>query len=144
MLCGALAALTGCADLSRPDLVFRMTHGPDAPQRVWTQVTAPVIPPTGWIYTEVHAPLTPGPASFGDRKGTATTYRIGPPPILSWVTGLPIPNINNWFAWGDGSTRTAAESGRITHISHVDYRYQTFLTVFQSLTVEVYGTGDEE
>ena len=143
LACG-LAVLAGCADLSRPDLVFRMASGPDMPHRALTHVVAPVIPPTGFLYTEVHAPVTLGPASFGDRKGTATTYRIGPPPILSWVTGLPLPSLNNWFAWGDASARTAAANGRITHVTHVDYRYQTFLTVFQSLTLEVYGTGEDE
>jgi hypothetical protein len=103
-----------------------------------------VIPPTGWLYTEVHAPVSLEPGRIGDRKGTATAYRIGPPPILSWVTGVPIPGLNNWFAWGDASARTAAANGRITQVTHVDYRYQTFLTVFQSLTLEVYGTGPEE
>jgi hypothetical protein len=140
----ALFAMPGCADLSRPDLVARLVHGPDAAHRVLTSMDAAVIPPTGFLYTEVHAPVSLTPGRIGDRKGVATAYRIGPPPILSWVTGVPfLPSISNWFAWGDASARTAAKNGRITRVTHVDYRYQTVLTVFQSLTLEVYGTGDE-
>ena len=59
-------------------------------------------------------------------------------------SGVPaLPSLNNWFAWGDASSKAAAADGRITRVTHVDYRYQTVLTVFQSLTLEVYGTGDE-
>ena len=140
----AAVALVGCADLTRPDLVQRFARSPEGPHRALTSIDAAVIPPTGILYTEVHAPvsLTPGP--IGDRKGVATAYRIGPPPILSWVTGVPaLPSLNNWFAWGDASSKAAAADGRITRVTHVDYRYQTVLTVFQSLTLEVYGTGDE-
>jgi hypothetical protein len=140
----ALVALTGCADLTRPDLVQRFARSPDAPHRILTSMDAAVIPPTGFLYTEVHAPVAFTPGPIGDRKGVSTAYRIGPPPILSWVTGVPaLPSINNWFAWGDASAKTAAADGRITRVTHVDYRYQTFLTVFQSFTLEVYGTGDE-
>lgn len=133
----------GCAGAHRPDALYRLMTSPDAAMRAWTAADVPVIPPTGMLFTFVHAPLSLEPGTIGDRKGTATAYRIGLPPGLSFLIPVPLPAIG-MFAWGDASQVAAARNGRITRITHVDYGYQIVLFVFQSLTVEVYGTGDAE
>jgi hypothetical protein len=125
----ALALVTGCGttagDLYRPDSTYRAI----AKQRV------AVIPPQGLLYTAYHAPLDFEPASFGSKKGRATSYQIGLPP-LPWAglrRGLDL------LAWGNASQRRAAVNGGITEVTHADYELRSYLYIFRIFTTEVYG-----
>jgi hypothetical protein len=129
----ALSSLTGCA--ARLGQLARS----DAEYRLYSDVKVPVIPPTGGLYTDIHAPLLgEAGSSFGAKKGTATTHRIGLPPGLGLLVGAPIPAVG-LFSWGDGSAQHAAANGGITQVKHADYRYRIILFVYQTYTTEVYG-----
>lgn len=125
----ALALLAGCGttagDLYRPDSTYRAV----AKQRV------AVIPPQGLLYTGYHAPLDFEPASFGSKKGRATSYQIGLPP-LPWAglrRGLDL------LAWGNATQRKAAIDAGIIEVTHADYELRSYLYIFRVFTTEVYG-----
>lgn len=133
----ALALLTGC------HTPLNALHRPDAGYRFFTHLKTGVIPPTGLIYTDIHAPIAPldtTPAiDLGSvKKGTATTHSIGLPPFLGLLVGAPIPALG-LFSWGNGSERAAAVNGGITQVTHTDYKYRIILFIYQSYTTEVYG-----
>jgi len=103
--------LAGCANRS------------DVPYCALVRVSAPVIPPLGLLYTDVHAPLSLAATSFGARHGTAVSHQIGLPP-------LPLPGLTtglDLFAWGDASQKTAAANGGITTVRHADYELRVVL-----------------
>jgi len=107
----------------------------DVPYRLVSGVTAPVIPPLGLIYTNLHAPISLGPTSFGTKRGTAVSHQIGLPP-------LPYPGLvggPDLFAWGDASEKTAAANAGITKVQHADYSLLVVLWVYRRFTIEVYG-----
>lgn len=128
----ALVSLTGCSGLqtlSRPDLAYRLT----------SDIKVAVIPPTGGLYTSLHAPiLGEGPSTFGTKRGTSTVHRIGLPPGLGLLVGIPIPAVS-LLSWGDASAKHAAANGGITQVTHSDYHYRIILFVYQTFTTEVYG-----
>jgi hypothetical protein len=116
-------ALVGCANRS------------DVPYRALVRVSAPVIPPLGLFYTDVHAPLSLGPTSFGAKRGAAVSHQLGLPP-------LPFPGLTtglDLFAWGDASEKAAAANGGITMVRHADYELRAVLWVYRTFTVDVYG-----
>ena len=126
----ALALLSGCVgvstgDVSRPDLAYRALG----------KVKVPVIPPQGLLYTSYHAPLSLEPTAFGPKKGRATSYQIGLPPLpfRGLATGIDL------IAWGDASQRRAALNGRIEEVGHADYEMRVFLFIYRIFTTEVYG-----
>ena len=112
---------------------------PDIGYRALSKLKAPVMPPPGVLYGDVHAPTMLGlevpPLELGSRKGTATSHQIGLPPLPypGLATGLDL------FAWGEASVDKARKEGGITEVGVVDYRMQTFLFVYRRLTLEVYG-----
>ncbi|MCX6924736.1 MAG: TRL-like family protein [Verrucomicrobia bacterium] len=75
----------------------------------------------GNIYTDVSGPVTATSNTGGTKMGQATS------------TGIL------GFATGDSSIKTAAASGGITKISHVDYHVTSVLGVYAKTTVTVYG-----
>ena len=89
-----------------------------------TTVYAPVVPPTGFVYSNIKAPLD---VDYKDtvlvgKKGEASTKE---------VLG---------FAWGDASIEAAAKSSGIKTIDHADYRYVNVLFgIYQKYTTIVYG-----
>lgn len=85
---------------------------------------APVIPPTGGIYSGIAAPLDVDPqnSDMGSKTGEASSM-----PIL----GL--------FAFGDCSVEAAAKKGGIKTVKHLDYRYMNVLFIFQNFTVVAHG-----
>ncbi|UCE84817.1 MAG: hypothetical protein JSU66_10690 [Deltaproteobacteria bacterium] len=132
MLARSIAALLasipllGCVGAgSRPDMAYRMA----------AKVRAPVIPPQGLLYSDIKAPVTAGGTDFGTRRGTATSFQIGLPPlpVAGLASGLDL------FAWGDASSEAAAAAGGIQQVDHVDYRLEVFLFVYRRFTTEVYG-----
>jgi hypothetical protein len=86
--------------------------------------TAPVIPGTGFIYTNTEAPLDHDlmDTKLGSKTGTssATTF-----------LGL--------VSTGDASAAAAARAGNITTIRHADYQFTSVLGVYQKFTTVVYG-----
>lgn len=88
-------------------------------------VRAPFVPPQGYAFSQMKAPLD---VDFnntnmeGMNRGTAEVIN---------VLGL--------FTFGDASAKTAAENGRISTIVHADYEHFNILGLFQKTTVIVYG-----
>jgi len=82
-----------------------------------------VLMPVGLIYTDIRGPVTAtGVPNRGDRVGRASARSI---------LGL--------VATGDASIETAARTGGITRISHVDFHTTSILGIITKTTVYVYG-----
>lgn len=79
-------------------------------------------PVTGFIYSDVKAPLTATAGMKGKKTGTATATSI---------LGL--------VGQGDASIEAAAKAGGITKISHVDYHSTNILGIYATFTTTVYG-----
>lgn len=79
-------------------------------------------PVSGFLFTDVQAPLT------------ATSN-----PSYSKVGKATCSSILGWIALGDCSIETAAKNAKITKIHHVDYKTQNFLGIYATFTVYVYG-----
>ena len=86
--------------------------------------SAPVVPPTGWAYSKIKAPLDAdyGNTSLGSKTGVAE-----------------MQNILGLISTGDCSIQAAAAQGKLTTIHHADYEYFNVLGVIQKFTVIVYG-----
>ena len=70
--------------------------------------TAPVVPPTGFVYTNIKAPIDIDAAST-------------PMPMKSGSSGSM--SILGLVALGDASIRSAANEGGISTVEHVDYEF---------------------
>ena len=81
--------------------------------------TAPV---TGFIYTDVKAPLAVTSNAGSTKVGTAS---------MQSILGI--------VATGDASIEAAAKSAGITKIHHVDYEATSVIGVVATFTVVVYG-----
>lgn len=79
-------------------------------------------PVTGFLYTDVKAPLM------------ATSN-----PVASKVGTAEVKTILGLVATGDASIQAAAQKAGITRISHVDYEASSILGIYGSFTVYVYG-----
>ncbi len=86
--------------------------------------SAPIMPPTGVIYTGIDAPqsLSIGGQDLGSRRGEASCHAL---------LGL--------FAWGDCSAKAAADDGGITQIKQLDYSFFNIVIFWQSLTTIAHG-----
>ena len=84
---------------------------------------APVIPPAALVQS-YKAPLDIDyqDTQLGAKRGTSTSQA---------VLGI--------VAWGDASTRAAAEQGGITTIRGADYEFYTVFGVYSTYTTIVYG-----
>jgi hypothetical protein len=87
-------------------------------------LVAPVIPPTGQIFTDIKAPLdyNMNETKVGTRSGKSETMSI---------LGL--------VALGDGSVKAAADNGRISTIHSADYEYFNVIGIYQRYRTVVYG-----
>ena len=85
---------------------------------------APVVPPTGLVYTSIRAPIDidSDQTQLGTKRGESSSQS---------VLGIA--------AWGDASTRAAAENGGITTIRHADYEFYTVLGLYSKFTTIVHG-----
>ncbi|MCB0563001.1 MAG: TRL-like family protein [Phaeodactylibacter sp.] len=79
-------------------------------------------PLTGFIYTDLKAPITATSNPVASKVGTAEATSI---------LGI--------VATGDASIEAAAKKAGITRISHIDYEANSVLGVFAKFTVYVYG-----
>lgn len=86
--------------------------------------SAPVMPPTGLVYSNVNAPesLSISGQEIGSRTGRSSATSI---------LGL--------FAWGDASVHAAAAAGSIDRVQHVDYEFYNVIGVYQRFTTVAYG-----
>jgi hypothetical protein len=81
-----------------------------------------VSPTTGFLYTDVKAPLTATSNSASSKIGTAECTSI---------LGL--------VSTGDASIETAMKNGGITKIHHVDFHSTSILGIYAKYMVTVYG-----
>ncbi|MCX7726803.1 MAG: TRL-like family protein [Chitinispirillaceae bacterium] len=81
-----------------------------------------ISPVTGFLYTDVKAPVAATSAETSSKVGTATCS-----------------SILGFIAVGDASIETAAKNAGITKIHHVDYKSFSVLGIYASYTVYVYG-----
>jgi hypothetical protein len=88
---------------------------------------APVIPPSGLLFTHYRAPLTADNAPFevGGKTGESSSYYFS------------LYNLS--FAWDDVSIERAAADGGITRVTYADYEVLTVLGVFGELTIRAHG-----
>lgn len=86
--------------------------------------STPVMPPTGVIFSNIHAPesLSIAGQDLGTRRGASSCKAL---------LGIA--------AWGDCSAKAAADAGGITQIKQLDYEFFNFLIIWQSLTTVAYG-----
>ncbi len=86
--------------------------------------SAPVMPPTGFLYSNIEAPVSPAVRGepIGPRRGVSESVA---------VLGL--------FAWGDASVEAATQNGGIRSPKHIDYEYFNFLGLYQKFTTVVHG-----
>jgi len=93
----------------------------------------PVIPPPGFIYERVKAPLSVNyhytPADPG-RTGVSTVRYLQIPLLLGGLLS---------FSWGDGSVEEAANEGNIEVVEYADYEVFQVLTVYTEFTVIAHG-----
>lgn len=79
-------------------------------------------PVSGYLYSDVSAPLTATSNNVGSKVGTAEAKSI--------LGAIGI---------GDASIEAAAKKAGITKISHVDYKSTNILGIYATYTVMVYG-----
>lgn len=92
---------------------------------------APVIPPTGGIYTQVKAPLTIRAKSLptGNKSGQSVSSYFCLPffgPALS-------------ISWGDASLAKAKANGNIRSVDYADYEMFQVLGIYGQMKVNAYG-----
>lgn len=85
---------------------------------------APVMPGVGILYADVSAPLDV------DNDGTITTEKKGE---------ATAENVLGLIVTGDASIAAAAKAGKITKVSHVDYKFKNILGIYSKFTTIVYG-----
>lgn len=94
---------------------------------------APVVPPGGWLFTWIKAPAQTNFSAtpIGSKMGKAETYYLNSPITFYYV---PIE-----FAFGDAAVKRAADEAGITKIYFVDYEFINVLTIYQRMTIRVFG-----
>ena len=86
--------------------------------------TAPVMPPAGFVYSGISAPLT---TEFSGQDAGLQSGEASSTSILGLV------------ATGDCSIEAAAKEGGIRTVEFCDYTYLNVLGVYQRFTVVAYG-----
>ena len=93
---------------------------------------APVVPPVGFAFEHVKAPLSIHyirTEANPPKEGTARTR---------YVCGWPIMMIAS-FAWEDASIESAAKQGGINEVAYADYELFNVLGIYSEFTVHAYG-----
>ena len=124
MLVAPLVLSVGCSTVARgPARGVMATYG---------MPITPVIPPPGFIFEQVRAPLSydfdQTPVNPG-KVGKATVRHLAIPfyPMLS-------------FAWQGASIEEAAQNGGLTKVSYADYETMSvFFGTYTEFTVIAYG-----
>lgn len=122
LVAGLGIAATGCATVRRAPVFGAMPK-------------APVVPPTGWIFTDIQAPMDYDLNNNGQstpleglRKGSSEVMYINPWPLIS----VPI-------SFGDASIQESAGAGNISTVEYADYEYFNVIGVYSTMTVNAYG-----
>lgn len=87
-------------------------------------ISAPIIPPMGMLYDNVSAPIDI------DYDETIMSMKKGEATCTS-IIGL--------VAFGDCSTKAAAQNGGLKKVNYADYTYKNYVGILQYFTVKVYG-----
>lgn len=93
---------------------------------------APVVPPTGFIFTQVAAPLQTDLSETDVRSlksGESATNMIL----------IPLIFLNPQISWGDGSVKAASAEGKIDEVEFADYEFMSVLGVYSQTKTKVYG-----
>lgn len=85
---------------------------------------APVKPGVGLLYSDVSAPLDM------DNDNTVIVEKTGE---------ATAENVLGLIVTGDASIAAAAKEGKITKVTHVDYKYKNILGIYAKFTTIVYG-----
>ena len=109
----AVAGLTGCGAMLR----------------------APIVPPPGFIYSNIKAPLDYDPNGSGTRVSLGEA-RVGT--AESQYVWVPLNGALS-FAWGDVSYKQAAQNGNLSNVAFADYEYFNVLGIYAKTTVHAYG-----
>lgn len=90
---------------------------------------APVVPPTGFLYTQIKAPLTIDAVELpaGQRSGQ------------SKASYLFIPFIGLGFSWGDASLEAAKTNGNLKSVGYADYEVFQILGIYAETKINAYG-----
>lgn len=83
------------------------------------------MPPTGWIYTDITAPL-----DYNMEETRTSGLRSGRAETMS---------VLRLVALGDASINAAARSGNLQTVHHADYEYFNVLFVYERYRTIVYG-----
>jgi len=85
---------------------------------------APVMPPSGLLFAAIEAPLDPtvDRTQVSTKSGSATSRG---------VLGL--------VGFGDASTHSAAQNGRLTEVNYLDYKFLNILFLYQEFTTVAHG-----
>ena len=94
-------------------------------------VSAPVIPPSGIVFTLQSAPLDTNfeATPVGTRRGKAVVRHLENP----FFVRLPL------LTWADTSVAEAMANGDIETAYYADYQLLSVLGIYVQLTVEVWG-----
>ena len=92
---------------------------------------APVVPPTGVIYTKWKAPLT---TDFKNTKRDGKVGRAETHHIMLW----PISSMLS-LTWDDASIEKAAANGGISQVAYADYEWTQVLGIYANLAVIAHG-----
>ena len=98
-------------------------------------VKAPVVPPSGAIFTLYKAPLD---VDFSDDNGTPTEVR-GLEMGDARAHYIYIPQVGIDFAWGDASIEAASLDGGLSTVEYADYELLSVLGIYVSTTIEAHG-----
>jgi hypothetical protein len=87
--------------------------------------SAPVVPPTGLIFSEFNAPLT---------------TEFDQTPVAGLQTGeASSTSILGLIAYGDCSLDAAAKDSQLSTVEYCDYAFYNVLGVYQKFTVLAHG-----
>lgn len=88
---------------------------------------APFVPSTGFIYTEIKAPLT---TEFDNQKVTKTYGEATTTHVAYYILS---------FAVGDASLQKAIKDGSLKNAAYADYEWFSILGIYGKLKVNAYG-----
>jgi len=89
--------------------------------------TAPVKPPSGFLYTSFKAPLQ---TDFHATKIASKSGKASSNYLEVWYLK---------FGWGGAGVKEAARNGYLERVDYVDYEYVSVLGIFHRFSVIAYG-----
>jgi hypothetical protein len=119
----ALASTVGCASYGPQEAEFFAEAGD-------VSYKAPVMPPPGFIFSEIKAPLT-----YDYHETQATPPKVGRATSRYFCLFYRPLSI----AWEKSSVADAARNGGIQEVEYADYEFFNVLGVYSEFTVVAYG-----